>query len=144
MANEIENTEPASALTTAVGSPRTEWVFQMYGSGTHVVIPSPRGDRPHYYVWHPAADNKGGHLRFEIAKELEAWLNGGDEPWWLDLLNRKSAETVTTPHGADITATGPMVDADPPHLNWRTDMSDDAVVARGLMADALIKKDRPI
>lgn len=137
-----KTTESLAVDSASAGS--TKWVFQMYGSGTHVVIPTPRGDSPHFYVCHPAADNKGGHLRYEIAKELETWLNGGDAPWWLDMLNRKSAETVTTPHGADITATGPMVDVDPPHLNWRTDMSDDAVIARGLLTDALMKRERPI
>ena len=122
------------------------WRKMTFGSGTQIVDrePQQRG-MPHYHIGHAAADCEGDHLRYEIGKELEVWLNGGEEPWWMDLLYRESPDSVKTPHGSSIRATGPMVDrAEPPGWGlWAEDERDDAKIARGLMADALMNKVRP-
>lgn len=123
------------------------WKHHLYGSGTQTVSREPfQKGQPHYHIGHAAADNEGNHLRHEIAGELEAWLNGGPEPWWLDLLNRESADTVRTPHGSQIRATGPMIDrATPPSWGeWREDDSEDGQISRGLLIDALTKKVPPV
>ena len=123
----------------------SSWEVALFGSGTIIVEPTPKKHRPHYYVWQPAADNDGQHLRYEIAKELQAWLNGGEDPWWLELMHRENAETARTPHGSQIMAVGPMVDAaEPPGWGlWKTDESEDAQIQRGLLIDALMKRQRP-
>ncbi len=121
-----------------------KWSAKLAHSGTQVVTTKdPR--KPHYHVGHLSADVEGEHGRYEVTKALESWLLGGPEPWWMDHLHRKNADTVTLPTGCDIRATGPMIDcAEPPSWGyWREDQSDDAQIARGLLADALCKKQRP-
>ncbi len=122
-----------------------KWSHSLYGSGSQTVTSDavPRG--PYFYVCHAAADNEGQHLRTEIASELTVWLNGSEEPWWLEFLKRKDARTVVTPHGSEIQITGPMVDrATPPQWGeWWEDDSADAQIARGLLTDCLMQRKRP-
>jgi len=124
----------------------SKWTHQLFGSGTQTVSLEPYTPKqPHYHIGHAAADNDGQHLRYEIAKELEAWLNGGPEPWWMELLHRESPDSVKTPHGSSIRATGPMIDkAEPPSWGmWAEDESDDAKISRGLLIDALMNREQP-
>lgn len=117
------------------------WVASLYQSGTQVV--QRLGGGPHFHIGHLAADTEGDGGRSDVRRELTTWLNGGEEPWWMDLLNRPAPDIARTPHGCDIRATGPMVDmAEPPSFGlWREDDSADARITRGLMIDALINRD---
>lgn len=123
----------------------TKFQLEIYGSGTTVVKPMAHGKNAHYHIGHAAADTDGATLRYEIGKELETWLNGGEEPWWMDLLHRDSAISATTPHGCKIAAHGPMIDkATPPSWgDWDTDDSPDAQISRGLLIDSLMTKTIP-
>jgi len=118
------------------------WQRFSYMSGTTVVL---RIGGPYYHVGHLAADTEGDAGRHDVARELESWLNGGDEPWWLDLVKRTSARSVQLPHGCEIQATGPMIDAaTPPQWgDWREDDRPDAQLDRGLLIEALINRTRP-
>lgn len=122
------------------------WEHSLFGSGSQSVSKRIRklGD-PFYSIGHAADDTPGHTLRTEVGRDLAAWLNGGDEPWWMDHLCRKAPNIVTTPHGCDITATGPMIDRSTPPAwgDWWQDESDDAKIIRGRMADALMEKKRP-
>lgn len=139
----IENkpTEKAEASFAPCPCSAAAWTANLYGSGTQTVS---RGTGAWYHIGHLAADNDGDHGRYDVTKELEAWLNGGNEPWWLELLRRQDERTVITPHGCQIQATGPMVDeATPPSWGcWREDDSADAKIERGLLTDALMKRRR--
>lgn len=121
------------------------WRTQVFQSGTQVVTrldPSV----PHYYIRQLAADNEGEHGRYEVSKELETWLNGGDEPWWMEFVNRTGADTALLPHGCTIRATGPMIDtATPPSWGiWREDDSENAQIDRGLLIDAICNRKPPL
>jgi hypothetical protein len=119
------------------------WTVECYGSGTQVVKRYADFCGAHYHIGHLAADTEGDHGRYDVGRELCDWLNGlGPEPWWLDMLNRVTPDTVRTPHGCDIRATGPMIDAaEPPSWGlWREDDSDNSKIRRGLMTDALKKR----
>lgn len=121
------------------------WTTSAFQSGTQVVQRNYSAFEAYYHIGHLAADTEGDGGRFDVARELCDWLNGGTEPWWIDMLRRTSADTVTLPHGCEITATGPMIDlAEPPSWgNWAQDDRADARIARGLLADALMKRQRP-
>lgn len=124
-----------------------KWNHVTYQSGTQVV--SPMTDSictAHFHIGHVQVDNEGDHLRHQVGIELTAWLNGGLEPPWLGSMERSAPDTVTLPNGCPIRATGPMVDrATPPAWgNWAEDDSADGRIARGLMADALMKRDRAL
>jgi len=90
------------------------WETITYGSGTHIVT---RNDfeKPHYYVY---ADK-----RYEVCKELEAWLNGGPDPRWRFKLVRWTDESVKGPEGIHIYTTGPFIlpPDDNGALNWQVD-----------------------
>lgn len=122
------------------------WTHELYQSGTQVVKRSGSFAGAHYHIGHLATDTEGDAGRHDVGGELCVWLNGGKEPWWLDMLKRTTPDTVRTPHGCDIRATGPMVDtATPPSWGcWKEDDSSEAQIERGLMADALMKRDRRI
>lgn len=126
-------------------SPCSPWYVTTYGSGTTTVSKSESVGKPCYHIGHLAADNEGDHGRHEVAQELKDWLNGGDEPWWMDLVKRERGDAVKLPHGCEICAWGPFVDTAKPPLwgDWVTDPSDDAQIARGLLIDAIAKKVRP-
>ncbi len=121
-----------------------KWTAKIYQSGTQIVT-TKDAKKPHYHIGHLASDSEGDPGRYDVTKQLECWLNGGPEPWWLNQLHRKTADTVKLPNGCNIQATGPMIGcAEPPGWgHWMEDQSDDAIIARGLMADALCKKQRP-
>jgi hypothetical protein len=115
------------------------WRSTAYGSGTQVVQRE-SWTEAYYHVGHLAADTEGDAGRFDVSSELCEWLNGGPEPWWLDLVCRKSDDMVVLPHGCEITATGPMIDrAVPPAWgDWVQDNSEDAKIARGRLIDVFI------
>lgn len=142
-----EAIEPSTAKPDCAPENGSEhWTRTLFQSGTQVVQRQGNFAGAHYHVGHLAADTEGDHGRYDVTGELCAWLNGGEEPWWMDMLNRVHPDTVKTPHGCEIRATGPMVDtATPPGWGcWKEDDSSEAQIERGLMTDALMKRDRRI
>lgn len=125
---------------------KTYWEHAVYQSGTQVVSRRGSFTGAHYHIGHLATDTDSDHGRYDVGGELAKWLNGGGSPWWLDMLFRVSPDTVRTPHGCNIRATGPMVDtATPPSWGlWKEDDSSEAKIERGLMTDALMKRDLSI
>lgn len=123
-----------------------QWERTIYQSGTQTVSRFGSFTGAYYHIGHLADDTEGDGGRSDVGKELANWLNGGEEPWWMDMLFRVSPDTVRTPHGCHIRATGPMVDtATPPSWGlWEEDDSCEAQIERGLMTDALMKRDRSL
>lgn len=99
------------------------------------------GEGVWYHIGHLAADTDGDSGRYDVGKELCEFLNGGDKPWWHELLHRETADTVRTPHGCRIRATGPMIDrATPPSWGiWQEDETADGQIARGLAIERLLQ-----
>lgn len=119
---------------------KTKWICERYPSGTQVVKLEGSFAGAHYHIGHLPADTEGDHGRNDIGGELSEWLNGGIEPWWMDMLMRTEPDTCRTPNGCHIRATGPMIDeATPPSWGcWKEDDSSDAQIERGLMIDKLM------
>lgn len=122
--------------------PEPTWQCRAYLSGTQVVGLSYYAYFPHYHIGHLAADTEGDDGRHQVAQELCDWLNGGAEPWWMDHLSRVGPDGVKLPHGCEIEATGPMYCPNQPLL-WEEDDRDDARIHRGLLVNALLKRERP-
>lgn len=121
-----------------------DWIHNSYMSGTQVVACA-RGFRmPHFHIGHLPADTEGDGGRTDVGRELCAWLNGGAEPWWLDLTKRLDGKTLVTPHGCEISAIGPMVDrAEAPSWgDWHEDDSEEAKFHRIRMLNALMRRER--
>lgn len=121
---------------------KTKWNVAIAQSGTQSVIRHDGFSTAWYHVGHPAADTDGEVSRQDIATGLSDWLNGGDEPWWMDFVNRTSGHSVQLPNGCTITAIGPTVSAPEHPYGWIYDDSADAEIERGLLIDAICKKQR--
>ena len=145
MKTPIQNLPPENSVEASSGgqAPRlVSWVWEGYPSGTQVVISNRKG-KPHFYVTATAAidDDRG---RYATAVELQSWLNGGDEPWWLDLVTFKDysdTQKVVLPNGVTLLPTGPMYDRDAPMGgNWAEVKTSDAQIERGLLIQAIREK----
>ena len=117
----------------------TKWIHQSFRSGTQVVQRA--GEHVHYHVGHLPADTEGDAGRSDVGEELADLLNGVSRPWWFEFLSRKTADSVTTPHGCTIRATGPMIDtAKPPSWGcWKEDDTPNGQIARALAIEQLLK-----
>ena len=109
-----------------------------FGSGTQVV--QAIGHHVHYHIGHLAADTEGDGGRHDVGKEVAALLNDGAEPWWFELVDRQTADSITLPHGCVIRATGPMIDiAEPPAWGfWKEDDTPHGQIERGLAIARLL------
>ena len=96
-------------------STEEKWGTITYQSGTHIVKKYDDIQTPHYYVY---ADE-----RYKVCKELQNWLNWGNDPDWRAKLTRCTDESVDGPDGIHISAVGPMVlpKNDNGALNWQID-----------------------
>ena len=114
------------------------WQPRYYGSGTTIVTSDEPG-KPHYYLYGPFDPDEGKcqRNRHVMCEQLADYLNGGDRPKWLDDMERISEAVARDLDGSSITATGPMVDRNPPHLDWWQDDSDEAKDARARLMDDL-------
>ena len=112
------------------------WRVECFLSGTQIVTD---GTWPHYYVYGPGGADEGeaDRNRYRVCCDLRDYLNGGERPAWLDDLVRVSESHAEALDHTSITATGPMIDADPPKLHWVQDDSDEAKAARARLMDAL-------
>jgi hypothetical protein len=135
-----------------MGEDREDWHVRWFASGTMIVEDraSPHeayefGVRclsPHLYVFGPGYGTDDGpdqaiRDRYRCCEELAAFLNGGPRPAWLDDLRRTSEAHAEDIDGTSVTATGPMVDRDPPKCDWINDPSPEAQDARARLMDRL-------
>lgn len=111
----------------------------MYGSGTHLVARSDPCSDPWLYVYGPNSEDETvyAHDRWKVCQDLCDFLNGGTRPAWLNDLERTSEDHAEDLDGTSISATGPMIDADPPNLHWVQDDSWTAKLARAALMDRL-------
>lgn len=112
----------------------------VYQSGSQVVGFT-SGHRPWYYVL--GAPELSEEDRHQTRRDLYAWAEYGVRADWMDDLVQESPYRVWTPFGGAIEATGPMYDADPPHLVWR-EMDGDDCIGRGLLIEALVTDNRSL
>jgi hypothetical protein len=112
------------------------WWTESYPSGT-IIVKSDIPLYPHYYIWQVPEDNDSNHKRQRVAKELTLWLNGIiSKPYWLEVKEVKGASAVLK-SGQLIQAVGPMVDRNPPQLDWTEDDSEFSRRARQKLIDVL-------
>ena len=125
-------------------TPKTwgRWIPEAYESGTTIVVQREQAHKPHLYVFADAAVDDDRYLRdrYAMCQQLADYLNGGERPAWLDDFERTSEIVSKSLAGGSISAVGPMIDSDPPKLNWITDDSDDARNDRARLMDAVFFK----
>ena len=116
-----------------------EWTVQFYGSGTTIVCLQKHQHKPHLYIYADAASDESRYMadRFEMCYQLREFMNGGERPQWLDDFDRQSEGYAESLSGAQIQAVGPMVDVDPPNLDWRWDESPQCADDRARVMDVL-------
>lgn len=116
----------------------SKWIHQLFESGTQIVRRDD-SEGPWLYVYGPAGEDEGStdRNRYHTCDQLMNFLNGGPRPAWLDDLDRVNETALEGPDGTRIDATGPMVDRDPPNLQWWNDESDEAKDARARLIDRL-------
>lgn len=133
-------------IATAV-QPRIwgEWDVAFYGSGTTIVLLKECQRKPHLYVYSDSAIDEDRWMRdrYQMCYDLAAFMNGGERPRWLNDLDRTTEIEAISLSGASIQAVGPMVDVDPPNLNWHQDDSDDAKNDRTRLMDAVFSTSPP-
>lgn len=125
-------------------SPRIwgEWEPRYYGSGTTIVGLRLHQHKPHLYIYADAAVDESRYMRdrYEMCRQLTAYMNGGERPEWLDDFERLDEISSRSLCGGQIFATGPVYDRDPPNLFWVQDDSDDAKNDRARLMDVLFCK----
>ncbi len=116
----------------------TEWEAHYYGSGTMIVKRADIG--PHYYIYGPGGETEGDsdRNRLQCCKDVAAFLNGGIRPLWFADLERITEEQAVGTDGTMIYATGPSIDINPPHCDWKQDDSQEAQNARARLIDNLL------
>lgn len=94
---------------------------------------------PHFYIYGPGSrdEDKAQRDRMKCCEDIRDYLNGGERPKWLDDLKRLSEDHAEDLDGTKITATGPMIDREPPKCFWVQDESLDAKDARARLMDRL-------
>ena len=115
-----------------------DWTCRFFGSGT-MVVTRDVASLPHFYVYGPmgADESETYQNRRKCCHELCEYLNGGTRPLWLGDMKRTQEQSIWDLDGTSIRATGPMVDIDPPSLNWKEDTSIQADDARARLIDKL-------
>jgi hypothetical protein len=117
-----------------------EWRCEYFPSGT-MLVSRRRGESndPWLYIYGPLGANEDDteENRYKVVQDVCDYMNGGPRPAWLDDLRRTREDYAEDLDGTRITATGPMVDIDPPNLNWRQDNSEAARNARARLMDRL-------
>lgn len=120
-----------------------EWHTQSFQSGTVIVQGS--YDYPWLYVHyasdiskHNISEEESDRKRYELAKDIEQYFNGGKRPTWLTDWSRKDTH-YESPLGGTLTPTGPMIlpPNDNGRLAWTTDESEIAVRHRKEMLQYL-------
>lgn len=125
------------------------WEVRAYASGTMTVQDMEAPTKtfkygvldlsPWFYVYGPGNEDEDQWMRdrWKVCEDLCDYMNGGQRPAWIDDMERISEVEAIALDGTSITATGPMVDRDPPNCNWDQDRSVEAVNARARLMDRL-------
>lgn len=125
------------------------WQCESYPSGTCIVFNANGPVKPfaygvvklipHLYVYGPANDDfkKRHRDRMKCCEDIRDFLNGGERPPWLNDMRRVSEDHAEDLDGTRITATGPMIDKEPPKCFWVQDDSREAIEARRNLMDRL-------
>lgn len=79
------------------------WRLEIRGDTLFNVCRTNREGTFYYVGPAPTLDN-AGVVRFLVSKELEIWLNGGDDPDWLDKITRTDEDRVRLRDGYLILA----------------------------------------
>lgn len=131
---------------------REDWQVRGFASGTMIVQDQAapfepfaygvRCTKPHLYVYGPGygtnySETAAVQNRYFCCTALAVFLNGGPRPRWLDDLRRVSETHAEDLDGTSITATGPMIDRNPPRCDWINDPSPEAQDARARLMDRL-------
>ena len=119
-----------------------QWEPQFYGSGTTLVrlkFFEGCGKYPHLYIYADSAINETRYMqdRYEMCKQLAAFLNGANHPIWLDDFTRNTESNAKSLSGGSITATGPSYEKIKGSGNWFIDESDEAKNNRARLLDVL-------
>ena len=119
-----------------------QWEACFYQSGTAIVAQRLMTyEKPWLYIYADHNPNSDGEdtdkNRIAMCNELKRFMNGGERPKWLDDFERVSEVKLVALAGASITATGPMIDRDPPNLFWVQDKSIEAAHDRARLIDCL-------
>ena len=105
-----------------------EWFVKAYQSGTVVVTRDKVAELPWFDIHGEVGFDE--IRKFPVADDICTFCNGGPRAVWLDDLHIVTPNKAETVDRVMVFVCGPMYDADPPKLNWRTDDSEDAVDAR--------------
>ena len=123
------------------------WHAEFYPSGTCVVKTYDRA--PHLGVYGPAwvgkKDEDGDdidaiQIRYRMTYDLQAWMNDGPRPAWLDDMSRVSEIKLVGLDGSMILAIGPFYDVNPPALQWEECDDIDSRDARARLIDRVCRR----
>jgi hypothetical protein len=112
------------------------WRPHRFSSETQIVSNNVSGE-PWYYVIYPGVGIVDYNVRYAMTDDLAKFLNGGPRPAWLDDMERVSHRGVVGPDGSGVEICGPMYDANPPNLDWRTCEDEAAREKRAALIDRL-------
>lgn len=111
------------------------WKTHAFAGGLKIIM---REEREAFFSIGPTAnDDERQRGRSDVARELCAWLNGGEEPWWIEFIRKTGPEAVLLPNGCEITATSTIF----PGESGPTDRDD---IMRGKLVQALTTRERDI
>jgi len=115
-----------------------------YGNGTtNVQLHSTAKDDPWLYITgggHGMSDAESDQYKGTMADEITEYLNGGSRPAWLSD-GVVDGNSIVFAAGERITAAGPMIDENPPRLQWVQDERPAAQEMRRLLLLKLIRDD---
>ena len=122
-----------------------DWIVKRYGSGqTNVMlaIPFEVEDPPRVpwlQVYGPISDQGARQQRDrdKVARDLAGYLNGGPRPAWLDDLVKRTEVEWFDLDGTTVAICGPMIDRNPPRMDWVTDQRPEAKAARAALVEHL-------
>lgn len=109
-----------------------EWIREHHGD--HCIVKC-GFDKPWLTIYAPKDDAEIGN---SMAVQVQAALNGGKRPTWLEDMDRRSETLLVGADGSKIAAVGPMFDSRPPTLNYRESDSPAARDARARLIDRLL------
>jgi hypothetical protein len=102
------------------------WRVEGYQSGT--VVATTGLDRPWFDVHGPIGLHDA--MKWGIAEDICSYMNGGKRANWFDELRIVGKDKAETVDRVMIYVCGPMIDRNPPGLDWVTDMSEQAIDER--------------
>lgn len=119
-----------------------KWQTAFYPSGTTIVHTSDFLRKPHLYIYADAAIDEDRYMRdrYEMCRQIEVFMNGGERPEWLNDFERVGETCARSLAGGDISAVGPSIDRNPPNLDWVHDDSQQAKDDRARLMDVLFNR----